>query len=106
MREAVIVSTARTPIGRAFRGAFNRTPGATMGGHVVRHAVERAGIDPDEVEDVVLGCAMPEGGAGRNVARLSALQTGFQDTPEALVFRQFQRGSLERSPHDFYMRQM
>ncbi len=80
MREAVIVSTARTPIGRAFRGAFNRTPGATMGGHVVRHAVQRAGIDPDEVEDVVLGCAMPEGGAGRNVARLSAIRAGLPVT--------------------------
>ncbi len=80
MREAVIVSTARTPIGRAFRGAFNRTPGATMGGHAVRHAVERAGIDPEEVEDVVLGCAMPEGGAGRNVARLSAIRAGLPVT--------------------------
>ncbi len=80
MREAVIVSTARTPIGRAFRGAFNKTPGATMGGHVVRHAVARAGIDPEEVEDVVLGCAMPEGGAGRNVARLSAIRAGLPVT--------------------------
>ena len=80
MREAAIVSTARTPIGRAFRGAFNRTPGATMGGHAVRHAVERAGVDPEEVEDVVLGCAMPEGGAGRNVARLSAIRAGLPVT--------------------------
>ena len=74
MREAVIVSTARTPIGRAFRGAFNKTPGAVMGGHAVAHAVQRAGLDPGEVEDVILGCAMPEGGAGRNVARLSAIR--------------------------------
>jgi len=59
MTEAVIVSTARTPIGKAFRGAFNMTHGATLGGHVVKHAVERAGIDPAEVEDVVLGCATP-----------------------------------------------
>ena len=57
MSEAVIVSTARTPIGKAFRGAFNMTHGATLGGHVVKHAVERAGIEPGEVEDVVLGCA-------------------------------------------------
>ena len=64
MPEAVIVSTARTPIGKAFRGAFNMTHGAALGGHVVKHAVERAGIDPDEVEDVVLGCAMPERGNG------------------------------------------
>ena len=60
MSEAVIVSTARTPIGKAFRGAFNMTHGATLGGHVVKHAVERAGIEPGEVEDVVLGCATPE----------------------------------------------
>lgn len=60
-REAVIVSTARTPIGKAFRGAFNKTHGTEMSGHVVRHAVERAGVDPAEVEDVVLGCGFPEG---------------------------------------------
>ena len=59
MVDAVIVSTARTPIGKAFRGAFNMTHGATLGGHVVKHAVERAGIDPGEVEDVILGCATP-----------------------------------------------
>ena len=64
MSEAVIVSTARTPIGKAFRGAFNMTHGATLGGHVVKHAVERAGIDPAEVEDVVLGCATPEKATG------------------------------------------
>ena len=80
MREAVIVSTARTPIGRAFRGAFNKTPGATLAGHAVRHAVARAGIEPDEVEDVVLGCAMPEGGAGRNVARMAAIRAGLPVT--------------------------
>ena len=55
MKEAVIVSTARTPIGKAYRGAFNDTHGATMGGHVIKHAVERAGIDPEEVEDVLMG---------------------------------------------------
>ena len=65
MSEAVIVSTARTPIGKAFRGAFNMTHGATLGGHVVKHAVERAGIDPGEVEDVVLGCATPEKATGQ-----------------------------------------
>ena len=72
MTEAVIVSTARTPIGRAFRGAYNNTHGAVMGGHVIKHAVERAGIDPGEVEDVILGCGYPEGATGRNIARLSA----------------------------------
>lgn len=61
MNEAVIVSTARTPIGKAYRGAFNHTHGIELGGHVVQHAVARAGIDPDEVEDVVMGCgAIPK----------------------------------------------
>src|SRR6516164_11192658 len=69
MPEAVIVSAARTPIGRAFRGAFNQTPGATMGGHVVKHAIERAAIDPAEVDDVVMGCGLPEGATGNNVGR-------------------------------------
>jgi acetyl-CoA C-acetyltransferase len=80
MREAVIASTARTPIGRAFRGAFNNTHGAVMGGHAIRHAVERAGVDGEEVEDVVFGCAMPEGATGRNVARLSAFRAGLPVT--------------------------
>ena len=69
MREAVIVSTARTPIGRAFRGAFNKRTAPTMAAHVIAHAVERAGIDPAEVEDVIIGCALPEGATGHNVAR-------------------------------------
>ena len=64
MVDAVIVSTARTPIGKAVRGAFNLTHGADMGGHVVSHAVKRAGIEPGDVEDVVLGCANPEGATG------------------------------------------
>ena len=80
MSEAVIVSTARTPIGKAFRGAFNMTHGATLGGHVVKHAVERAGIDPGEVEDVVLGCATPEKATGSNIARLSAIRAGMPVT--------------------------
>ena len=58
MREAVIVSTARTPIGKAYRGAFNNTEGPTLGGHAVRHAVERAGVDPAEIDDVIMGCAL------------------------------------------------
>src|ERR1044072_9641870 len=74
MSEAVIVSTARTPIGKAFRGAFNMPQGATLGGHVVKHAVERAGIDPAQVEDVMLGCATPEKATGSNIARLSAIR--------------------------------
>ncbi len=76
MADAVIVSTARTPIGRAYRGAFNNTHGATLAGHVISHAVRRAGIEPGEVEDVILGCAMPEGATGQNVARQAALRAG------------------------------
>ncbi|HEY6449244.1 MAG TPA: acetyl-CoA C-acyltransferase [Candidatus Cybelea sp.] len=76
MREAVIVSAARTPIGRAFRGAFNQTPGATMAGHVVKHAMERATIDPSEVDDVVMGCGLPEGATGNNIGRTAALRAG------------------------------
>jgi len=76
MREAVIVSAARTPIGRAFRGAFNQTPGATMAGHVVKHAIERAGIDPAEIEDVVIGSGLPEGATGNNIGRTAALRAG------------------------------
>jgi acetyl-CoA C-acetyltransferase len=76
MREAVIVSAARTPIGRAFRGAFNQTPGATMAGHVVKHAIERAAIEPGEVDDVVMGCGLPEGTTGNNIGRTAALRAG------------------------------
>ena len=76
MPEAVIVSTARTPIGRAYRGAFNDTQGQTLAGHVVAEAVRRAGIDPAEVEDVVLGAALQQGSTGYNVARQAALRAG------------------------------
>ncbi|MDX1516905.1 MAG: hypothetical protein R3288_08710 [Woeseiaceae bacterium] len=69
MRTAVIVSTARTPIGKAYRGAFNNTEAPTLGGHAVSHAVQRAGLEPHEVEDVVMGCAMPQGTQGHNIAR-------------------------------------
>jgi acetyl-CoA C-acetyltransferase len=76
MREAAIVSAARTPIGRAYRGAFNQTPGATMAGYVVRHAIARAGVDPAEVEDVIMGCGLPEGATGNNIGRTAALRAG------------------------------
>jgi acetyl-CoA C-acetyltransferase len=76
MPEAAIVSAARTPIGRAFRGAFNQTHGATMAGHVIEHAVQRAGVDPAEVEDVVLGSGLPEGATGHNIGRVAALRAG------------------------------
>ncbi|MEQ8806429.1 MAG: acetyl-CoA C-acyltransferase [Rhodospirillales bacterium] len=80
MQRAVIVSTARTPIGKASRGAFNNTHGATLAGHVIQHAVARAGIDPAEVEDVVLGCGMPEGATGKNIARMSVVRAGLPVT--------------------------
>ena len=73
MREAVIVSTARTPIGRAYRGVFNNTNAPTMGGHAIRHAVAKAGIDSNAVEDVIMGCGMPQGTQSHNIARLCAL---------------------------------
>ncbi|MEM9171792.1 MAG: acetyl-CoA C-acyltransferase [Pseudomonadota bacterium] len=74
--EAVIVSTARTPIGKAYRGAFNNTQGQSMAGHAIKHAVARAGIDPAEVDDVIVGCAMQQGSTGRNVARQALLAAG------------------------------
>ena len=76
MREALIISTARTPIGKAYRGAFNMTTAPTLGGHAIKHAVERAGIDGAEVEDVIMGCAMQQGTAGLNIGRLAALAGG------------------------------
>ena len=76
MPEAAIVSAARTPIGRAFRGAYNQTHGATLAGHAIRHAVERAGVDPAEVEDVILGVGLPEGATGNNLGRVAALRAG------------------------------
>jgi acetyl-CoA C-acetyltransferase len=89
MPDAVIVSTARTPIGRAYRGAFNNTHGALLGGHVVSHAVQRAGLDPGEVEDVILGCALPEGATGQNIARQSALRAGLPVTAGGVTVNRF-----------------
>ena len=76
MTQALIVSTARTPLAKSWKGAFNMTHGATLGGHVVKAAVERAGIDPGAVEDVLMGCANPEGATGWNIARQAALRAG------------------------------
>ena len=80
MVDAVIVSTARTPIGKAYRGAFNDTGGATLGGHAIEHALKRSGVDAAEVEDVIMGCAMPEGTDGMNVARRALLTAGLPVT--------------------------
>jgi len=89
MREAVIVSTARTPIGKAVRGAFNNTHGATITGHVIQKAVERAKVEPDEVEDVVIGCANPEGATGHNIARDAALRAGLPVTVPGETINRF-----------------
>jgi acetyl-CoA C-acetyltransferase len=83
-RRAVIVSTARTPIGKAFRGAFNNTPAQTLGGHVIRAAVDRAGIDPAAVDDVILGAAMQVGSTGGNVARQASLRAGLPTSVPAM----------------------
>ena len=89
MVEAVIVSTARTGIGKAFRGSLNLTHGATMGGHVIRQAVQRAGIEPGEVEDVILGCGLPEGATGGNIARLAALRAELPVTASGTTVNRF-----------------
>ena len=95
MREAVIVSTARTPIGKAYRGAFNNTEAATLGGHAVRHAVERAGVDLTEIDDVIMGCAMPQGTQGQNIGRQIALAAGLPVTTAGMtVDRQCSSGMM------------
>ena len=95
MREAVIVSTARTPIGKAYRGAFNNTEAPTLGGHAVRHAVERAGLDPSEVDDVMMGCALPQGTQGSNVGRQIALAAGLDVTTAGMTLdRQCSSGMM------------
>ena len=89
MPDAVIVSTARTPIGKAYRGAFNNTHGAVLAGHVIRQAVERAGIEPGEVEDVIMGCGLPEGATGQNIARQAALRAGLPVTTAGMTINRF-----------------
>jgi len=95
MREAVIVSTARTPIGKAYRGAFNNTEAPTLGGHAVKYAVERAGLDPAEVDDVMMGCALPQGSQGQNIGRQIALAAGLPVTTAGMtVDRQCSSGMM------------
>jgi acetyl-CoA acetyltransferase family protein len=95
MTEAVIVSTARTPIGKAQRGAFNITHGAALGGHAIRAAIERAGIDPASVEDVIMGCANPEGATGGNIARQAALRGGIPPSASAMTVNRFCSSGLQ-----------
>ena len=95
MTDAVIVSTARTGLAKSWRGALNMTHGATMGGHVVRHAIERAKIDPAEVEDVLMGCATPEGATGANIARQIALRAGCPVTTAGATVNRFCSSGLQ-----------
>jgi acetyl-CoA C-acetyltransferase len=95
MREAVIVSTARTGLAKSWRGALNMTHGATMGGHVVRAAIERAGIEAAEVEDVLMGCANPEGATGLNIARQVALAAGCPVSVPGLTVNRFCSSGLQ-----------
>ncbi|MBA3476835.1 MAG: acetyl-CoA C-acyltransferase [Lautropia sp.] len=95
MREAVIVSTARTGLAKSWRGALNMTHGATMGGHVVRAAIARAGLDPAEVEDVLMGCATPEGATGGNIARQVALAAGCPVTVSGATVNRFCSSGLQ-----------
>ncbi len=95
MTRAVIVSTARTPLCKSWKGAFNMTHGATLAGHVVQAAVQRAGIEPGEVEDVILGCANPEGATGANIARQAALRAGLPVNVAGLTVNRFCSAGLQ-----------
>jgi acetyl-CoA C-acetyltransferase len=93
--DAVIVSTARTGLAKSWRGAFNLTHGATLGGHAVEHAIARAGIDPGSVEDVLMGCANPEGATGFNIARQIALRGGCPVTTSGMTVNRFCSSGLQ-----------
>src|SRR6202158_1318773 len=95
MRDAVIVSTARTPLCKAWRGAFNMTHGATLGAHALNHAVARAGIDAAEIEDVIFGVANPEGATGLNIARQIALRAGLPVTTSGMSVNRFCSSGLQ-----------
>ena len=95
MTEAVIVSTARTPLCKSWRGALNMTHGAKMGGHVVHAALERAKLEPQEVEDVIMGCATPEGATGGNIARQIAIRAGLPVTVSGMTVNRFCSSGLQ-----------
>ena len=95
MTQAVIVSTARTPLCKSWKGAFNMTHGATLGGHAVKAAVERAGIDAAEIDDVIMGCATPEGATGSNIARQVALRAGLPITTSGVTVNRFCSSGLQ-----------
>ncbi|MDH4376225.1 MAG: acetyl-CoA C-acyltransferase [Ramlibacter sp.] len=95
MSRAVIVSTARTPLAKSWKGAFNMTHGATLGGHAVKHALERAGVPGDAVEDVIMGCASPEGATGANIARQIALMADLPVSVSGLTVNRFCSSGLQ-----------
>ncbi len=95
MPDAVIVSTARTPLCKSWKGAFNITHGATLGGHALHHAIARARLDPGDVEDVIMGCANPEGATGRNVARQIAIRAGCPVTTAGMTVNRFCSSGLQ-----------
>ncbi len=95
MTDAVIVSTARTPLGKSFRGAFNNTHSVDLAGHVIKHAVERAGLEPAEVEDVIMGASLLEGAQGKNMARLCALRAGLPVTTSGTTINRFCSSGLQ-----------
>ncbi|MBP3982634.1 acetyl-CoA C-acyltransferase [Acidovorax sp. JG5] len=95
MTSAVIVSTARTPLAKSWKGSFNMTHGATLGGHAVQHAVQRAGVDPADIDDVLMGCATPEGATGANIARQIALRAGLPITVSGVTVNRFCSSGLQ-----------
>lgn len=95
MREAVVVSTARTGLAKSFRGGFNITHGAVMAGHAVQHAIARAGIEPGEVEDVYMGCGLPEGATGQNIGRLAAMWAGCPVSTGGVTINRFCSSGLQ-----------
>jgi acetyl-CoA C-acetyltransferase len=95
MTQALIVSTARTPLAKSWKGSFNMTHGATLGGHVIKAAVERAGIDPGAIEDVLMGCANPEGATGWNIARQAALAAGLPVSVAGVTVNRFCSSGLQ-----------
>jgi acetyl-CoA C-acetyltransferase len=95
MTEAVIVSTARTPLAKSWRGSFNMTHGATLGAHAVQAAIARAGIDPAEVEDIMMGCANPEGATGLNIARQIAIKAGLPVSVGGVTINRFCSSGLQ-----------
>ena len=95
MADAVIVSTARTGLAKSWRGGFNMTHGATLAGHAIKAAVERAGVDPAEIEDVLMGCALPEGATGGNIARQAALRAGLPVSAGGATVNRFCSSGLQ-----------